>query len=96
MPRDIPPTSLRAAVRRQRPLLLTLLAVTGILALAISGSVPLAGQLLGVLLLGLVMVRLLVPGERLGALAVRHAGWDAAFMALVGVGLIILAGTPNL
>lgn len=96
MPRPAPPTSLRAALRRQRLLLTALLAVAAVLLVAMSGAVPLAGKLLGALLLGLATLRIIQPEERLGGLAVRGAAVDAAVLAVLGLGLLILSSAPNL
>lgn len=96
MPGPVPPTSLRAALRRQRLLIIALLALVLVLLIAMNGAVPFAGRTLGVLLLALAAARVVLPEERLGGLAVRCAAVDAAVLAVLGLGLLILSTAPNL
>lgn len=64
--------------------------------MAMAGAVPLAGAALGLLLLVLAVSRLLLSPSLLGAVAVRSRVIDALFLTAVGVGLIVLASSPNL
>lgn len=88
---------MRAAFYRQRLLLLAL----GILAfvvvpVAFTQGVSVAGLVLGILLLSLAFFRLVLPVDALGALVVRRRGIDVLILVALGVGIIVLSGTPNL
>ena len=91
-PRARSPYTLRAALRRQRPLLVALLVALAIVLIGAAGNVPLAGRAMGILML----VLLAVPAQRLGALVVRTRLLDAAVLLALGAGLIALSAAPNL
>lgn len=95
-PRARSPYTLRAALRRQRPLLVALLVALAIVLIGAAGNVPLAGRAMGILMLVLAGVRLAVPAQRLGALVVRTRLLDAAVLLALGAGLIALSAAPNL
>ncbi len=92
------PFTKRAALYRQRLLLVTLLVVTfGVIPLGFIAGVPAAGICLGVLLLVLAGARLVLPVEALGALVVRMRYVDVMTLALLGTVILVLSTTsPNL
>lgn len=96
MTRDRSPFTVRAAFRRQAVLTAALLAVLVIVGIGMTGAVPLAGALLAGLLAVLAVLRLALPTCRVGALAVRSRGLDAAVLLVIAVGLAVLSGSPNL
>lgn len=90
------PYTRRAAVRRQRALIVVAVLVGAIIGVGIMGDVPTAGYLFAGLLGVLALVRLVAPTATLGALATRSRGIDVVVFALLAIGLGILAGSPNL
>lgn len=93
---DHDPHTFGAAVHRQIALILTLVALVVVIGIALAGAVPLAGRLLTGLLLVVAFVRLVVPVQKLGALAVRARGIDVTFLLILAVGIGVLSGAPNL
>lgn len=93
---DPSPYTLRAALRRQIVLVIALIGVLGIIAVAATGRVPLAGTLLAVELVALALVRALAPTESVGGLAVRSRLLDVSGLLALAIGLGILVTTPNL
>lgn len=88
---------MRAAFYRQRLLLVALCVVAFVvLPLGLVQGVSVAGLVLGILLLVLAFFRLVLPVEALGALVVRRRGIDVLILVALGVGIIVLSGTPNL
>lgn len=96
MPTDRSPFTLRAALRRQAVLAAALPLLAAAVLVGIAGHAPLAGGLLAALLLGLAAARLVLPTRSVGALAVRSRGVDVAVMAVLGLALAVLSGSPNL
>lgn len=90
------PHTFGAAVRRQIALILTLVALAVVVAVGLVGDVPSAGRLLTGLLVVVAIVRLAVPVQRLGALAVRARGVDVGILLVLAVGIGVLSGAPNL
>lgn len=95
MPRSSPFT-LRAALRRQRLLVCTLLVTAGIIGVAATGAVPLAGYLFAVLLAALALLRAVLPVEAVGALAVRTRFLDVSGLLILALGFALLSSAPNL
>ena len=53
-------------------------------------------MLLAILLALLALLRIMLPVQSVGALAVRSRAVDASVLLALAVGLALLAGTPNL
>lgn len=90
------PFTLRAAFRRQAVLTVALVLLVAIVGVGATGAVPLAGMLLAGLLVALAVLRLVLPTRKVGALAVRSRGLDAAVMLIIAAGLAVLSTSPNL
>ncbi|MDO5662674.1 MAG: DUF3017 domain-containing protein [Brachybacterium sp.] len=96
MPSASSPYTLSAALRRQWVLCCALLVLATAVGVAVTGRVPLAGGIIGGLLLVLAGMRAVLPTQAVGAIAVRSRVIDVGVMLLLGVGLIALLGAPNL
>lgn len=96
MPNERSPYSVGAALRRQRVLVLTLLALGVIIAVGAQGAAPLAGGLLAILLVVLAVLRAGLAPDRLGALAIRSRGVDVTVLLVLAAGLAVLLDAPNL
>lgn len=90
------PFTLRAALRRQRLLVCALLLMTAIIAVAATGAVPLAGYLFAALLIVLALLRVTLPVESVGALAVRTRFLDVCGLLILAIGFALLSSAPNL
>jgi hypothetical protein len=90
------PHTLRAAVRRQTGLTLALIARALIVVVGATVSATHAGLLLSALLLGLALLRALLPVRAVGALAVRSRGLDTAVLLVLALGIAALTTSPNL
>lgn len=96
MPDRASPYTVRAALRRQAVLLVALPVLVVIVVIGALGHAPLAGVLLAAELGVLALVRAVLPVRAVGALAVRHRPIDVAVLLALAVGLLFLAGSPNL
>lgn len=96
MPDRASPYTVRAALRRQAVLLVALPVLVVIIVIGALGHAPLAGVLLAAELGVLALVRAVLPVSAVGALAVRHRPIDVAVLLALAVGLLFLAGSPNL
>lgn len=96
MPDRASPYTVRAALRRQAVLLVALPVLVVIVVIGALGHAPLAGVPLAAELGGLALVRAVLPVRAVGALAVRHRPIDVAVPLALAVGLLFLAGSPNL
>lgn len=95
-PRSRSPYTLGAALRRQALLIAVLVALVLILAIGLAGEVPAAGAALGGLLLVVALLRCALPVRRLGALVVRARWIDVSVLCVLGTGLLLMSGAPNL
>lgn len=96
MPRTRSPYTRRAALHRQIVLTLALIALAGIVVLGTVGPTPIAGAALAALLGTLALLRLVLPTQAVGALAVRSRGVDVCVLALLAIGIAALSSAPNL
>lgn len=87
---------LREGLRRQRLLVLALVALVVVLLIGISTSAVLTGRLLAALLAALALLRATLPESALGALVVRSRGLDTLVMLALAVGISVLSAAPNL
>lgn len=96
MPSERSPFTLRAALRRQRVLVLALVALLVVIAVGVMGDVPMAGVMLIVLLVLLAILRAVLPTQAVGALAVRPRWIDVSIMLTLALGLALVVGVANL
>lgn len=96
MPSRPSPFTLRAALRRQAVLVVALPVLAVIVVIGALGQAPLAGILLAAELGCLALARAVLPTSAVGALAVRHRPIDVAVLLALAIGLVFLAGSPNL
>lgn len=68
-----------------------------VIPLGLMAGVPAAGTALGILILGLALLRAVLPVEALGALVVRMRIIDVATLIVLGTAVLLLSTTsPNL
>lgn len=86
-----PPRPWYQQIAGQWPLAVVLLAVSGAMLVVGLGHWKRGSFLLGVTFLLAAVLRLALPEERVGLLAVRTRAVDVACLAVLGVGIVVLA-----
>lgn len=86
-----PPRPWYAQIAGQWPLFVTLLGVSVGLAVTASGHWKRGTTLVGAAFVAATLLRLLLPERRVGLLGVRSRAVDTACLAVLGVGILVLA-----